>query len=402
MKFKKSIIVLVLILLLTNILSFKMGQRLEISSGIQGFSKDNIVSQIDKSQADKLLFLENYINNNYLENIPKDELYEGQLKGMVKALNDPYSEYLTKEEYEELMEDTSGKFYGIGVYIGSRDGFITVIAPIKNTPAEKAGLLPGDVILKIDGVDISGDNPSEASNLIRGKKDTKVNLTILRASETKSETFDVEVVRDEVKILTVESEYIDESILYISISQFNENTYNEFKEVLDKITKETKGIILDLRSNPGGLLSTSTKLVDELLPEGLIVYTESKNGRLDDEIVSDKNFLDLPIVTLVNSGSASASEIVAGALKDHNRTILVGENTFGKGVVQTVDRFSYGDGIKLTISEYFTPNGNSINGKGIKPDIEVKLNEDVNRIGIENIENDNQLQKAIEEIRKQI
>lgn len=402
MKFKKSIIVLVLILLLTNIFSFKMGQRLEISSGLQGFSKDNFVNDLDKSQADKLLFLENYINSNYLENIPKEELYEGQLKGMVKALNDPYSEYLTKEEYEELMEDTSGKFYGIGVYIGSRDGFITVIAPIKNTPAEKAGLLPGDVILKIDGVDISGDNPSEASNLIRGKKDTKVNLTILRASETKSETFDVEVVRDEVKILTVESEYIDENILYISISQFNENTYNEFKEVLDKISKETKGIILDLRSNPGGLLSTSTKLVDELLPEGLIVYTESKNGRLDDEIVSDKNFLDLPIVTLVNSGSASASEIVAGALKDHNRTILVGENTFGKGVVQTVDRFSYGDGIKLTISEYFTPNGNSINGKGIKPDIEVKLNEDVNRIGIENIENDNQLQKAIEEIRKQI
>ncbi len=398
MRGKISALFLVLILVVTNILSFNIGQSSFSNSNTPTLSTRKF--GLDSTQQDKLTFLERYIQDNYLREVTQEDLYVGQLKGMVAALDDPYSEYLTREEYNELMEDTSGRFFGIGVYINAQDGYINVVSPIKNTPAEKAGLRSGDKIIKVNGDDISGANATEASKKIKGEKGTKVTLTILRIEDEVANTFDVDVIRDEITVITVESKIIENDLLYVGISQFNEQTYSEFMEATKLITNATKGIILDLRNNPGGLLSTSTAIADVLLPEGTIVYTERKGKVKDDQINSDAKYIDLPMVVLINEGSASASEIISGAIRDFDRAMLIGQKTFGKGVVQTIDNFSTGDGIKLTISEYFTPKGTSIHGKGIEPDISVELDDPSLIIGLENIEKDNQLQRAIEELRK--
>lgn len=398
MRGKISALFLVLILVVTNILSFNIGQSSFSNSNTPTLSTRKF--GLDSTQQDKLTFLERYIQDNYLREVTQEDLYVGQLKGMVAALDDPYSEYLTREEYNELMEDTSGRFFGIGVYINAQDGYINVVSPIKNTPAEKAGLRSGDKIIKVNGDDISGANATEASKKIKGEKGTKVTLTILRIEDEVANTFDVDVIRDEITVITVESKIIENDLLYVGISQFNEQTYSEFMEATKLITNATKGIILDLRNNPGGLLSTSTAIADVLLPEGIIVYTERKGKVKDDQINSDAKYIDLPMVVLINEGSASASEIISGAIRDFDRAMLIGQKTFGKGVVQTIDNFSTGDGIKLTISEYFTPKGTSIHGKGIEPDISVELDDPSLIIGLENIEKDNQLQRAIEELRK--
>lgn len=398
MRGKLSALFLVLILIVTNVVSFNLGQNTSpIGSGTTSLSRRGTV---DSNQSDKLTFLEKYIEDNYLRDVTQEELYVGQLKGMVEALDDPYSEYLTSEELDDLMEDTSGKFFGIGVYINAQDGYVTVVSPIKNTPAERAGLRTGDKIIKVDGVDISGANATEASKMIKGEKGTTVTLTILRMEDEVSNTFDVDVTRDEITVVTVESEIIEGDILYINISQFNEQTYKEFMDAYNENKANAKSIILDLRNNPGGLLSTSTAIADELLPEGLIVYTERKGKETDDQIYSDSKMIDLPMVVLINEGSASASEIVSGAIRDYDRAVLIGKKSFGKGVVQTIDSFTTGDGIKLTISEYFTPKGISIHEKGIEPDIEVELDDPDLIIGLENLEKDNQLQRAIEELKK--
>lgn len=398
MKKKFITLLIIVILILSNIVSFNIGK---FSTNNLAFSSDGNSSDLDSEQINKLTYLEQYLNKYYLRDIKKEDLYTGQLKGMVASLKDPYSQYLTAEEFDELLEDTSGRFFGIGVYINSSDGYVTVVSPIRNTPAEKAGLLPGDKIIKVDGVEIVGDSADKASKLIKGKKGTEVLLTILRKEENKeAETFDVSVVRDEIEVTTVESKLVEGNILYISISQFNENTYKEFAKALEAVDQNTRGMILDLRSNPGGLLDVCTKVADRLLPEGLIYYTKVRSGEVSDKGFSDADIVDLPMVTLINGGTASASEIISGALRDHKRSILIGEKSFGKGVVQTINRFSSNDGIKLTISEYFTPNGISIHEKGILPDIEVKLEDNSIILGIENLEKDNQLKKAIEELKK--
>lgn len=398
MKKKNKILLLVLLIILSNFITFNLGRNLD-SYALAANKGD--VDKIESDQVNKLIYLENYINSYYLRDVTKEDLYTGQLKGMVAALNDPYSQYLTEEEFDELMEDTTGTFFGIGVYISSSDGYVTVVSPIRNTPAEEAGLLPGDIILKVDGVEVTGEDVSKASKLIKGKKGTDVLLTIVRKDENeKPNTFDLKVRRDEIEVITVNSKTLDDGILYISISQFNNNTYKEFAQALEEITPNTKGIILDLRSNPGGLLDACRNVADTLLPEGLIYYTKDKQGQIVDEGLSDAKMVDLPMVTLINGGSASASEILSGALRDHKRSMLIGEKSFGKGVVQTINRFSTRDGIKLTISEYFTPNGISIHEKGIVPDVEVKLDDKTTKIGVDNLENDNQLQKAIEELKK--
>lgn len=392
---KKIGIVLAIVLIVSTI-SFILGIQYTQKT-ILGEYQDSGASL---EQLQKINFLKEYLNENYLIDVSEDELNIGQLKGMVAALDDPYSVYLTREEFDDLIEDTSGKFYGIGIYMSTVDGLLTVVSPIKDTPAEQAGILPGDIILEVDGQEIDGTMADKATKLIKGEKGTEVELTVLRSTDDSSKRLTFNVKRDEIHIDTVSHKDLGDT-MYIQISQFNENTYDEFMDVLDLIDDRTKGILLDLRSNPGGVLSVCTDIADELLPEGLIVYTKSKGGIKDQEIHSDSQYLDLPIVTLINRGSASASEILAGALKDHNRTTIVGEKSFGKGVVQVLNKFSYGDGIKLTISEYFTPNGFSIEKKGIKPDIEVDLEDMTKPIGIDNLKEDAQLERGLEELTKQ-
>ena len=387
MKKRRNVLLVVILLIVTNILTYNL-----TSWGYGRISKDKFA---------KMNFLEKFVKENYLYPVTDEELAIGELKGVVAGLNDPYSEYLTKEEYNSLTETTSGKFYGIGVFISNQnDEFITVISPIKDSPADIAGLKAGDKIIKVDDKEYNASQTSEAMKAMRGEKGTEVKITILRPSTGK--TKDYNIVRDEIKEETIISSNLN-GIGYIGITQFSEDTSKDFKREIEKLQKENiNSIIVDLRGNPGGIVDTAAEVADILLPEGMIVYAKDKNKNTVFEFKSDKNFVDLPLVVLINQGSASASEILAGAIRDYNRGTIIGKKSFGKGIVQSAMRFPRGDGIKLTTSEYFSPKGINIHKIGIEPDIEVDLEKDIKGIGIEHINEDAQLQRAMEVLRDEV
>lgn len=387
MKKRRNVLLVVIFLIVTNILTYNL-----TSWGYGRISKDKFA---------KMNFLEKFVKENYLYPVTDEELAIGELKGVVAGLNDPYSEYLTKEEYNSLTETTSGKFYGIGVFISNQnDEFITVISPIKDSPADIAGLKAGDKIIKVDDKEYNASQTSEAMKAMRGEKGTEVKITILRPSTGK--TKDYNIVRDEIKEETIISSNLN-GIGYIGITQFSEDTSKDFKREIEKLQKENiNSIIIDLRGNPGGIVDTAAEVADILLPEGMIVYAKDKNKNTVFEFKSDKDFVDLPLVVLINQGSASASEILAGAIRDYDRGTIIGKKSFGKGIVQSAMRFPRGDGIKLTTSEYFSPKGINIHKIGIEPDIEVDLEKDITGIGIEHINEDAQLQKAMEVLRDEV
>ncbi len=390
MKKIRNIIIVLILLIFTNYGTFKLA-----SSGfLYSFTRD-----ADKMHIQKMKFLEKKVEDDFLYKVDKEKLRQGELKGMVASLDDPYSEYLTLEDFNALEEQTNGKFFGIGVSVSSNEeGQILVIAPIKDTPAEKVGIKTGDLILKVNGEPVSGNDLQAAVAKIKGDKGTSVKITIYRPST--KETKDIDVKRDEIKLETVISNKIKD-LGYIGITQFNDNTYDEFKKALDSLKeKNIKGLIIDLRGNPGGTVDSVEKIANELLPEGTIVSAKNRAGQVVFDYKSDKECLNLPMAVLINGGSASASEILAGAIRDFKKGTLIGEKSFGKGIVQSVFPFPDGSGLKITTSEYFTPSGENIHKKGIKPDIEVKLPENVKGIGIEHLETDNQLKKAIEVLEK--
>lgn len=390
MKKIRNIIIVLILLIFTNYGTFKLA-----SSGfLYSFTRD-----ADKMHIQKMKFLEKKVEDDFLYKVDKEKLRQGELKGMVASLDDPYSEYLTLEDFNALEEQTNGKFFGIGVSVSSNEeGQILVIAPIKDTPAEKVGIKTGDLILKVNGEPVSGNDLQAAVAKIKGDKGTSVKITIYRPST--KETKDIDVKRDEIKLETVISNKIKD-LGYIGITQFNDNTYDEFKKALDGLKeKNIKGLIIDLRGNPGGTVDSVEKIANELLPEGTIVSAKNRDGQVVFDYKSDKECLNLPMAVLINGGSASASEILAGAIRDFKKGTLIGEKSFGKGIVQSVFPFPDGSGLKITTSEYFTPSGENIHKKGIKPDIEVKLPENVKGIGIEHLETDNQLKKAIEVLEK--
>lgn len=344
--------------------------------------------------------LERFLKKYYLrsDEITEKDFIEGRKKGTVAALNDPYSQYFDEEEYKQFMESTTGEFFGIGVQIGAVEGskLITVIAPIKGSPAEVAGLKSGDKIVSVDGVEYTVDEMDEAVKHIKGDKGTTVTLGIL--SEGEGRVRDVKITRDEIHMESVITGTIGD-IAYIGLTQFEENTVEEFTKAM-KAAADKKGLILDLRGNPGGILEAAVAISDQLLPEADIVSAKDNQKKEVFHYTSDAESWNKPIVVLVNGGSASASEIVAGALKDNKAATLVGEKTYGKGVVQTLVPLPGGGGIKLTTSEYFTPSGVSIQDRGIEPDVKVTLPEDVKAIGLEHRDQDIQLQKAIAIIEK--
>lgn len=344
--------------------------------------------------------LERFLKKYYLrsDEITEKDFIEGRKKGTVAALNDPYSQYFDEEEYKQFMESTTGEFFGIGVQIGAVEGskLITVIAPIKGSPAEVAGLKSGDKIVSVDGVEYTVDEMDEAVKHIKGDKGTTVTLGIL--SEGEGRVRDVKITRDEIHMESVITGTIGD-IAYIGLTQFEENTVEEFTKAM-KAAADKKGLILDLRGNPGGILEAAVAISDQLLPEADIVSAKDNQKKEVFHYTSDAESWNKPIVVLVNGGSASASEIVAGALKDNKAATLVGEKTYGKGVVQTLVPLPGGGGIKLTTSEYFTPSGVSIQDRGIEPDVKVTLPEDVKAIGLEHRDQDTQLQKAIAIIEK--
>lgn len=400
---KKRNTLIILLLIMSNLITFSLANVLAIKNNTKVVISAEEYSELMTSynEQGKANMLKDYIRENYLRDIDDETLDEGQLAGIFQALGDPYSGYLTKEEFASLEEQTAGSYGGIGVVVSpGEDGLITVVSPIANTPGEKAGLITGDKILKVDGEEYGAEEMDKAVKNMKGEANTKVTLSILRRAEGKKDEYlDLEIKRENIKIETVEKDIVD-NIGYIKISSFDEGTHKDLKAALKELEgKKVEGLVLDLRNNPGGLLNICVDIADEFLDEGTVVYTETKAGDREYE-KSKKGKTDLPLMVLVNGGSASASEILAGALQDRERATVIGENTFGKGVVQRIKKLKDGTGFKLTESEYFTPEGHTVHGKGIKPDLEVKLGDDVKVIGLENLENDSQLLKALELLKK--
>lgn len=403
---RKTITLVVVLVLVTNLITFGLSNFTSITF------KDKAHIPVEEYNAlksvyqefSKVMLVEEYIERNYLRDVDKDKLMEGQLKGLLQSLEDPYSNYMTDEEFASLLEETSGSFGGIGVVVTpGEDNLITVVSPIEDTPGERAGIRSGDKIIEVNGKEFLAENMDQAVKEMKGEPNTEVVLTIMRNKNGReNEILELDIVREIIRVVTVKSDVIDDNIGYIRISSFDDLTYEDFKKDLDKLGEENiEGLIIDLRNNPGGLLDITVKIADELLGQGDIVYTQTKDGKKEYE-KSNKKMVDYPLAILINGGSASASEILSGAVKDHERGVLIGTTSFGKGVVQRIHGFEDGSGIKLTTSEYFTPNGINIHGVGIEPDILVELDEDVEIIGLENLEGDNQLKRAIEEIKSKI
>ena len=355
-----GVVLVIITYMITSIVNIAIGGKVVISkSTYEKYKKYN-----------KMIALENMVEEDFYQKTEEDKLVTGAIKGMFSGLDDPYSQYYTKEEFENLTQQTSGSFVGIGVYISpsEEDDHITIIAPIEGSPAEKSGIKAGDKILKVDGKVVSAKNSDEAVSMMKGKKGTEVELTIKRGEQI----LDVKVTRDKIVSKTVDEKVLDDNIGYIKITSFTEHTNKEFETALKTLKQSNiKGLIIDLRDNPGGLLNVCKDIADSLIGEGTIVYTKDNKGNTE-YLKSDKEKLGLPIVVLTNEGSASASEILTGAIIDNKAGISVGTTTFGKGLVQSVRGLKDGTGYKLTTAQYFTPNGEYINGKGIKPTIEEK------------------------------
>ena len=334
-----------------------------------------------------VIYLKNEIERNFYQEVDRDSLLLGMKRGLFEGLGDPYSQFYTKEEYDRLMESTSGSYVGVGLVVSpGEDGFITVIGPIEGTPADRAGIKPNDKILEVDNVKLSARELDIAVSMMKGEPDQKVVLTIQREGQP---PFDVEIIRERIVLKSVNSEMMDD-IGYIRISSFDEKTGAEFKENLNTIKENNpKGLIIDLRDNPGGYLDQVKEVADSIMGEGTIVYTQDRKGEKR-FLKSDANgSLDIPLVILVNENSASASEILAGAVRDNAVGTLVGNTTFGKGLVQNLIPLRTGEGYKMTVAQYFTPNGEYIDGTGITPE---HLIED----------EDEQMEKAIEIINDKV
>ncbi len=346
---------------------------------------------------DKLKAIDTIIDSKYYEKIDQGEMNEAAYEGYVSGLGDPYTTYFSKEQYGSFMEDSSGSYEGIGVVVtfGENGEDVEVLSPFAGSPGEQAGVVQGDRILKVNGTDVSGMSLEEVVKLIKGPKGTEVVVSVYR--KTTDEMLDLTITRDVINMQTVTHEMLEGDIGYMNISGFQEVTYDQFKEAYDDLEKQgQKGMIIDLRNNPGGYVHIVAEISDALLGKGLIVYTEDKNGKRE-EIFSDAEHQFVkPMVVLVNAYSASASEILAGAIKDYKVGTIVGTTTFGKGVVQGTYELKDGSAVKVTVAKYFTPAGNNIHGIGVEPDVAVELPEELqNQFRVER-ELDTQFIKAVE------
>lgn len=358
------------------------------SSLFSNSSSDDIANSIEKYKK--------IIDKYYLGKVDEEKLKEGAIKGYIEGLNDPYTEYISKDEMKNYMEDTMGNFVGIGIYMvkDTENNKIQVLAPIKNSPAEKAGILPGDYIIAVDGIQCTGDDFSTISNKIKGEEGSSVKLDIQREDETLS----FEIKRENIKVNPVESKLLENNIGYIEFSSFDDGTAEDFKSKYEELEQQgITSLIIDLRNNGGGIVDEALKIADYIADKGsVLLYEVDKNNNEEVEKSENNPIINMPIVILTNENTASSSEILAGALKDLGKAKIVGTKTYGKGVIQEVISLSDGSGLKITTKKYLTPNRTEINGVGIEPDETVELPDTVTSVLNVNEEEDTQLQKAIE------
>ena len=331
---------------------------------------------VSQETKEKLSGIQALIEKEYIGEVDEDALQTGICQGYVGALGDPYSAYYDEEQTSALMETTQGEYGGIGVVLTQNldTGVTTASSVYEDSPAMKAGMKDGDIIYQVEGRDVSGMDLEEISGNIKGEKGTTVEITVLRGEDREEVT--LTITRDTIQAETVKTRMLEDEIGYLAISEFDSVTLEQYKEGLEELKAQgMKGLIVDLRGNPGGNLDTVCEILDLMLPEGLIVYTEDRQGRRQ-EYYADADYWDVPMAVLVNGMSASASEIFAAAVQESGRGVIVGETTYGKGIVQTLFSFSEGDGVQLTTSAYYTASGASIHGQGVTPDIEVSLTDD--------------------------
>ena len=378
-----------LMIVALGVMASKVIRTFQMVGIIPSGAKESVANS---QTVEKLSILEDTIQKYFWKEVTEEELEEGVYKGILESLEDPYSVYYTPEELLELQQQTEGIYYGIGAYISQNTdkGYVQISKVMKNTPAEESGLLQGDYIYKVNGEDMLDKESSYVVSKIKGEEGTKVMMTVLR--ETESEPLEIEVERRKIESPTVEYEMFDNGMAYIQIVEFDLVTTAQFEEAYKQACLDgMKGLIIDLRSNPGGNLSTVCDIARMLLPKGLIVYTEDKYGERVEYSCDGSQQIEVPLVVLTDGYSASASEILAGAIKDYKIGTLVGTTTYGKGIVQKVISLTDGSAVKLTVSTYYTPNGNNIHEKGVTPDVEVPFDAEQYVAGV-----DNQLERAKE------
>lgn len=357
-------------------------------------SREAVTSETEE----KIAELKKLIDKNYLHEVDEEELQEGIYKGYISGLDDPYSVYYDEEETKSFYETTEGEYDGIGAVLSQNmdTGIITLVQIYDDSPAMKAGLQDEDILYKVDKEEVTGEDLTEVVSHIKGEKGTTVDITVLRGEENEEVT--VTVTRDTIQAQTVEYRMLEDNLGYIAVSEFDSVTYDQYQQALEDLQNQgMQGLIVDLRNNPGGNLSTVCDMLDLMLPEGLIVYTEDKDRNRQEMTSDGEHQFNLPMTVLMNGNSASASEIYAGAIQDYGLGKIVGTQSYGKGVVQQIFDLKDGTCVKLTIAEYFTPNGRNINGEGITPDVEVEYEKDEN-----NPDADNQLEKAMEILKSEL
>lgn len=385
----KIVMLVVLVAFITFLLTsigmyqyFSKEEKITIVSG-----KDELTKTLEKYK--------DIIDKDFLGEVDEEKLKEGAIKGYIEGLDDPYTEYISKEDMKDYLEDTTGNFVGVGIYMvkNTEADKIMVLSPIKGSPAEKAGILPGDLIISVNGEQYSAEDMTVASSKIKGEIGSKVEIEVLRGTETKK----IELIRENIKVNPVEGKVIDGNIGYIEFSSFDEGTAEDFKAKFQELEKQgIKSLIIDLRNNGGGIVDEALKIADYVLEkDDVILYEVDKNNKEEIEKSKNEPIIKMPIIILTNENTASSSEILAGALKDHGKAKTVGVTTYGKGVIQKLMQLADGSGLKITSEEYLTPNRTKINKIGIEPDEKVELPETVtNVLNVKETE-DTQLQKAI-------
>lgn len=354
---------------------------------------EELMSDYFTAKMELLMYL---VDQYYMNDISVEDMRVGAYKGLLDGLGDPYTCYYTKEEYDSLMESTKGTYCGIGAVVqqNTKTMYITIVKPYVDGPAYNAGMLPGDIIYKVDDVDVTGMEVDNVVSMMKGDAGTVVKVTVVR--EGVSDPIELTITRAKIEIETVEYEMLDNNIGYVQVSGFDEPTSGQFKEAIKDLQAQgMKGLVIDLRDNGGGLLTTVVDMLDYILPEGMIVYTEDKYGNKEEYRGTDADVLDMPMTVLINGNSASASEIFAAAIQDYEAATLVGTISFGKGIVQSILPLTDGSAVKITIARYFTPKGVCIHGIGVTPDVEVELDDALKQLVVIPHDTDNQLQTAI-------